>query len=95
MIGLFLCASAIAIDVGTVRCDAPIGAVHLEGVAPAGDATIGRDVLTYLLGQLDGKQVQCLSIGDHAADGAIVARCSVDGRDLGATLIAFGLARHP
>jgi endonuclease YncB( thermonuclease family) len=90
---LFLCASAIALDGSTLSCRLPFNerpafTVRLEGVEPAA-GSISRDVLTYLLGQLDGKKVWCLTTGDGRA------RCSVDGRDLGETLVGFGLARRP
>jgi micrococcal nuclease len=113
---LFLCASAVAIDGDTLRCDglakpvrlAEIDAPEMPGhcrkgrdCAP-GDPVIARDVLTYLLGQLDGRQVWCLQVdarpdrkGFQSTDpyGRPVARCSVDGEDLGQTLLRFQLVR--
>lgn len=113
---LFICAAAVAIDGDTIKCAPPIGNVRLAAIdAPEmpghcrrgrdcapGNPFVTRDVLTYLLGQYDGKQVSCLVVdanpdrkGFQERDhwGRYVARCSVDGKDLSETLLHFGLAR--
>ncbi len=114
--GLFLCLSAAAIDGDTLRCANIDPAVRLTGIdapelpghcrrgrdcAPV-DPFIPRDVLTYLLGQLDDKRVWCLQVDadprtrkfDEADRwGRPVANCSVDGKSLSASLLGFGLVR--
>ncbi|KQX19366.1 MULTISPECIES: thermonuclease family protein [unclassified Sphingomonas] len=116
ILGLFICTAAVAIDGDTIRCHEPIGRVRLAAIdAPEmpghcrrgrncapGDPVIARDVLTYLLGQLDGKTVECEQVdadprrkGFQDTDrwGRPVARCIVDGKDLSDTLLGFGLVR--
>jgi len=86
------------------RIDAPEMPGHCRrgrDCAP-GDPFIVRDVLTYLLGQLDEKQVWCLQVdadarrsGFQEADrwGRPVANCSVDGKSLSQNLLDMGLVR--
>ncbi len=121
MLGLFICAAAIAVDGDTLRCADPLAprGYHLVRLAAIdapempghcrrgrdcapGDPYIARDVLTYLLGQLDGKTVECEQVDadprrkgfqDPDRWGRPVARCAVDGRDVAGELLRFGLVR--
>lgn len=68
-------------------------AVRLQGVAaPELDEPLGAESREALVRLVAGRSVVCVPDGTRTR-GRIVAVCSVDGRDLGAALVAAGLAR--
>ncbi len=68
-------------------------AVRLQGVAaPELGEPLGRESRDALVRLVAGRSVACTPDGTRTR-GRIVAVCTVDGRDLGAALVAAGLAR--
>lgn len=113
---LFLCTAAVAVDGDTIRCGDGVGLVRMAAIdAPEmpghcrrgrhcapGNPFVSRDVLTYLLGQLDDKQVWMLHAdadprrkGFQERDryGRIVAVPFVDGKNLCEVMLRLELAR--
>ncbi len=99
--GEMLHGAAQVIDGGTLR----VGArpVSLFGVvAPDADQTCsdaqdrpyacGRDAARALADHIGGAALTCETRGAGAPDGAVVALCRVGGEDLGAWMVARGLA---
>ena len=101
---IFLCATAMAVDGDTLRCaniESANGRVRLARIdAPEMREDAGRQAKAALAAMLDGP-VRCRQIdadpripGYQHRDryGRIVARCTVNGVDLGAQLIGSGHA---
>ncbi len=67
--------------------------VRLQGVAaPERNQPLGREATRFLRALVLGREVVCHPDGSRSWD-RIVARCYLDGQDLGAALVAAGLAR--
>lgn len=68
-------------------------AIRLQGVAaPELGDPLGRESRAALARLVEGRSLACFPDGSRTRD-RIVAACEVDGRDLGAALVAAGLAR--
>lgn len=88
---ILACVLVIAIDGDTLRCDG--ARVRLWGIdAPEMAEPGGQESKSALVALIDGQAVTCEQI-DTDRYRRIVARCYVDGRDVGGMLVTGGWAR--
>lgn len=105
---VFLCAAAMAVDGDTLRCanlrDEVNGRVRLARIdAPERGEPGFEEAKRALAVMIEDKVVKCELVdadpripGEQARDrfGRPVARCTVDGRDLGQAMIDLEVAKH-
>jgi len=103
----FLCVAAVAVDGDTLRCsniaDAN-GRVRLARIdAPEMREPDGSAAKEALAALISGREVRCEHVDatprtpgfqDRDRFGRVVARCYVDGKDLGEAMISRGHARR-
>ncbi len=67
--------------------------VRLNGVAaPELNEPIGQDAKAFMVSLVAGKSVRCELNGERSHD-RVIGICFLDGQDIGASIIAAGLAR--
>lgn len=103
---MFLCVAAVAVDGDTLRCanlrDEANGRVRLARIDAPERGELGYEEATRALAtMIEGRVVQCELVDadprthrfeERDGYGRPVARCAVDGRDLGQSLIEMSMA---